>query len=274
MTLELACLFRPSLAEAAEMEAARQAGFICFTQRTSYHEEHPCLVVARYSALPYYRELEEDLETLGSKLVNSSREHEWIAHMDWAFDEAVGPLTFPTWLQLDQVPRDEAPYVLKGRTNSKKQRWSTHMFAPTWAAALEVQARLEEDGLIGEQEIVIRKYVPLLTYFTAIGGMPITKEYRVFVYQRRVLSVGFYWEAFRDDFPYHGVEVPDGQCDLGFVDRVVEAIGDRVPFYVVDVAQDTTGRWWVVELNDGQMSGLSGNSPDKLYRALYEAMRA
>ncbi len=185
----------------------------------------------------------------------------------------VQELTFPTWTSLDQVPRDEAPFVLKGRSDSRKQRWSTHMYAETWEDALHVQQRLEEDRVIGDQGIVIRKYVPLKTYFRAIGGLPITKEFRVFVYKQQVISAGYYWEAFRDDFPFHCQEVPPiKELNTMFVQQVVTAVGDQATFYVADVAQEQNGDWWLVELNDGQMSGLSGNDAVILYRALYEAL--
>jgi len=34
---------------------------------------------------------------------------------------------------------------------------------------------------------------------------------------------------------------------------------------VVDVARTESGEWIVIELNDGQQSGLSDNDPDQLY---------
>jgi hypothetical protein len=48
------------------------------------------------------------------------------------------------------------------------------------------------------------------------------------------------------------------------------AVGDFATFYVADVAQDQNGKWWLVEINDGQMSGLSGNDPYVLYSRLFE----
>lgn len=43
-------------------------------------------------------------------------------------------------------------------------------------------------------------------------------------------------------------------------------------FYVVDVAQTESGDWLVVELNEGQMSGLSDNNPDIFYSALKQSI--
>lgn len=267
------CLIRPSLAEQAEFEAASEAGFTCVTQRSALPQLYNAIVVARYAALPFYHELEIDIKLLGGRLINTISEHEWIANMEWAFEPEVGSLTFPTWTSLDRVPRGEAPFILKGRTNSKKQCWRTHMFAQTWDDALEVQHRLEEDGLIGDQAIVVRKYTPLVTYFEAIGGMPITKEFRAFVCDGQLLTVGYYWHSFVDDFPYHGCTPPElGADGRLFLERVIDRVGKSPRFYVADIAQDQKGNWWLVELNDGQQSGLSGNDARVLYRELFRVL--
>jgi len=43
-----------------------------------------------------------------------------------------------------------------------------------------------------------------------------------------------------------------------------------VPFLVVDVAQEVSGRWIVIECNDGQESGFAGVSPFALWRNILE----
>jgi hypothetical protein len=149
------------------------------------------------------------------------------------------------------------------------------MYAETWQDALDVQRRLEDDGLIGEQGIVIRKYIPLETYFNGIGGVPITKEFRVFIYKQQVLSVAYYWNAFIDDFAFYNKTPPVFEDSYyNFVNKVMYAVGDLATFYVADVAQDQSGKWWLVEINDGQMSGLSGNDPYVLYGRLYDLINA
>ena len=270
--MSLVLLYRASLMEDGELEAAQKAGFLCLSQRSQVPPG--ALVVGRYSVLPFYRDLEVDLVTFGSTLINTHKEHEWIANMDWAFEPGISELTFPTWTDLSSVPPGEAPFILKGRTNSKKQRWSSMMFSKNWADAIVVQARLMDDGLIGDQGIVIRKYVPLHTYFESIGGLPITKEFRAFILDGKLLSVAYYWNAFVDDFPFHNKTPPSiDEVDLGFLQDVIDRVGNGARFYVADIAQDQTGKWWLVELNDGQQSGLSGNDPVVLYQRLYQELK-
>jgi hypothetical protein len=58
-----------------------------------------------------------------------------------------------------------------------------------------------------------------------------------------------------------------------FLEKVLARIGDQAPFVVIDVAKTVSGEFIVVELNDGQMSGLSDVDPDVLYRNMNEALK-
>jgi hypothetical protein len=44
-------------------------------------------------------------------------------------------------------------------------------------------------------------------------------------------------------------------------------------YYVIDVAKTAAGKWILIELNDGQMSGLSDNDPDVLYSNLKKSLK-
>jgi hypothetical protein len=39
-------------------------------------------------------------------------------------------------------------------------------------------------------------------------------------------------------------------------------------FYTIDIAKDSIGNWIVIELNDGQMSGLSEVDMEMFYKGL------
>jgi hypothetical protein len=239
------------------------------------------LVVGCYSVLPYFRETASDIEFTGARLINGVREHSYIADMrNWA--EHLSNLTPRTWYHLQDFLREshEGSFVLKGRTNSRKDRWRTHMFAATQADVPEVYERLLADGLLGQageshQDIYIRKYVPFVTYARGIGGLPITKEFRFFVAKQQVLCGAFYWSSWGDmclDQDPTWKEPAAGEVPVEFLQEVVARVGDHATYYTIDVGQDTAGRWWVVELNDGQMAGKSGNRHEVLYRRLYEVL--
>lgn len=225
--------------------------------------EGPGTVICRYSALPFNRELEDDLATFNLKPINSNLEHSYIADMGWIYD--LDDLTFPTWDRLSDVP-GEFPLVVKGKTNSRKFEWDTRMYAPNRAAAMNIMHELWHDPLIGPQGVVFRKYVPLRTFELGVNNMPMTNEWRCFFYGDQLIDHGFYWSTLddhsvidADDFTRRGLPVAK---------QAAKAVSEFAQFFVVDAAEDYTGRWWVVEINDGQMSGLSTIPEDRFYRNL------
>lgn len=226
-------------------------------------------VICRYSALPFNKELENDLVVMGLSPINSSVEHSYIAEMDWIYD--ITEYTFPTYFNLHQVPLKNYPIVIKGRTNSRKFEWNTRMFANNLTEANDISTELSHDPLIGPQGLVFRQYVPLETYEVGINDMPMTNEWRCFFYKGKLIDYGFYWSIL-DDMTKIG-ENEFEQTGLVFAHTIAQIIKEHTNFYVIDVARDIHGKWWVVEINDGQMSGLSCIPPDRFYFNLYKIVQ-
>lgn len=249
-------------ADDAEVEAASRY-FKVIHNRTEV--QHGDLVIGRYSVLPFYRELEQDVQRMGGQMINTYRQHQFIADMrEWC--SVLGPLTPKLYERLEDLP-ETGPFVVKGETNSRKHQWNTHMFARTRREACEVAARLADDSLIGQQQIYARDYVPLKTYFEGLNGLPVTDEYRYFVCGGRILCGSFYWSSHSADFPNGEVPLPGADIHC-FVQRAVDRIGDHANFYAIDVARTAAGGMTVIEINDGQMSGTSMNTPKDLYMRL------
>jgi hypothetical protein len=267
---EVMILFRDdgSSAVREEMEIAKECGWLVYTSRMEVCRGD--LVFGRYSCLPFYKELEADLKVIDARLANTYAQHSYVATVtEWAHH--LGDMTPKTWPGLASVPASEpGPFVLKGQTNSRKFQWSTSMFAKDRAAASEVLNRLMDDTLIGQQHIVVRKFVPLNRLMTGLWELPISREFRFFVYRGKILCGGFYWASHYEDILMHypaDMVNPD-KVPRDFLEAAIARVKDHVPFFAIDVAQTETGEWIVVELNDGQMSGLSMNDPAKLYKAL------
>lgn len=250
----------PGLMDEAELTAAKKH-FVTYKSRMSALGGD--LVIGRYSVLPFYQELENDLGVVGAKLVNTYRQHRYVADLQ-NYVADLGDMTFQTWnfRDIHTLP-DDIAFVLKGETNSKKGKWSTHMFAKDKRAAVEVFTKLQDDSLLASQEIYVRQYIPLKKLAEGIGGQPITMEFRFFVLYGQVVSGGYYWSSNLDQLD----KVPDtSMVPRSFLQKAIDRVKDRVTFFVIDVAQTESGDWLVVELNDGQMSGLSENDPNILYR--------
>jgi hypothetical protein len=209
-------------------------------------------------------ELENDLRLAGAKLINSYQQHRYGTDLQ-SYVRDLDDLTFKTWNSRDlhSLPNDMS-FVLKGETNSRKDKWNTHMFAKDKKEAIQVYLRLQDDSLLASQEIYVRQYVPLKKLAEGIGGQPITMEFRFFVLYGEVVSGGYHcWSndlGQLKDVPSPAI-VPQE-----FLRKAIDRVKDNIPFFTIDVAQTESGDWLVVDLNDGQMAGLSGNDPNVLYR--------
>jgi hypothetical protein len=263
---------RSSSAEDDEVEACK-AVFPTYSSRV----EIPAgsLVFCRYSALPFNGELCRDLELLGSVGINSSFAHDYAA--TFQYYEDFKDDTFASWDRLSDVPQAlrEGAFVLKGRTNSRKQEWATKMFAPNFRKAVEIAGELMSDGLIGAQGVIARQYVALETFETAISGLPFANEWRCFYLAGERVAHGYYWGGIDDWAPVSRAEEDFLLNGLPFADRLGKAACERIPFCCIDVAKTQDGRWMMVEVNDGDMSGLNGTiDPHALYQGIARVLAA
>ncbi|MCK9567857.1 ATP-grasp domain-containing protein [Candidatus Pacearchaeota archaeon] len=264
-------LFRNDIDWRQEEQVVRKY-FACVDSRMLLRDN---LVISRFSALPFYLEQERDLNIVGCKMINTYEQHRYIADLgNWYMD--LSSFTPHTWDELHNIPTD-GPFVLKGETNSKKFLWNTHCFAKDKKAAIEVHGRLMADSMLQYQKIYIRKYVPLEVLSSGLQGLQITREYRFFVYKKTILSGGFYWSSHSDDIRAEGISINPDEVPREFLNAIIDKIqntelSEPPTYYVIDVAKTAAGEWILIELNDGQMSGLSDNDPDVLYSNLKKAL--
>lgn len=250
--------------EKEELQSASKE-FFC-TNRLPQIEEND-LVIGRYSMWPFYRDQEKDIEYLGANLINDYNQHLYIADLgNYVAD--LGDLTPRTWRHVEDIP-DSGAFVVKGETNSRKSNWLHDMYAPNKAFAIDICNRLSNDSLLSQQKLYVREYIPLVKLLDGVNGMPVTKEYRFFVAYGNILCGGYYWHNYIDDI-YSNIDHREVPND--FLQKVIDRVGNKSNFYVIDVAKTSSGDWIVIELNDGQQAGLSGISPTELYSNLSDAV--
>lgn len=224
------------------------------------------LVIPRYSALPFYRELEEDLADRGAKMANTYQQHRWIA--DFQYYEQMKEFTPETWDEYEFPYSDyQGPFVVKFRTNSKKYLWKTHMYAENRLDAVEVAIRLQTDSYMQDQGIIYRKFIPLKTLEVSPAGVPWSNEWRFFYWGTKRLAHGYYWSSATD--PSLGKMDEEG---LALADKIAAIAAEHAQFFVIDIAEKAEGGWMLVEMNDGQMSGLSEIDPHVFYGSLHQAI--
>jgi len=222
-------------------------------------------IIGRYSVLPYYKELEEELKNKGSSLINSFSQHNFIADITnyYEYVKEFTPKTHITWENLES-----GKWVVKGKTNSRKHQWNTHMFADGREQLMAVVRRLMDDTMIREQGLIVRDYVPLKKLGEGINGLPITCEWRCFFLEEQLVASDFYWASHPECYP--------GPLPAGgrkFAEMVSKIISKHANFFVLDIALTEESSWILVEINDGQMSGLSCIEPEIFYKNLYDNYR-
>lgn len=151
------------------------------------------------------------------------------------------------------------PIIVKDFVKSQKHYWAEACFIP--AADDEVQVTrvvekfLELQGDDLNEGLVFREFVELeaLTKHSQ-SGMPLTKEFRVFIKNGRIVQVFPYWD----------------EGDYADVTPVLDHFQTVIPniqsnFFTMDIAQQKNGDWIIVELGDGQVAGLPDNADRTLF---------
>jgi hypothetical protein len=241
--MEPVLLFRKSLASKYELRFAEKY----FRVEESRVLCANTLVIGRYAAYPFYDEVDRDLRHIGSRLINTVAEHQWISTFDYY--RALKEFTPETWDD-DNIHTclHRGPFVVKGKLSSKKHHWQTQMFAETKPQALALGTRLKEDSDIREQGVVYRQYIPLKTYEKGHNGLPYTNEWRFFFLGDRLLSYGYYWSL--ADCVLQAELKP---AALELAEHIAKIAAQHTTLYTLDIAETATGEWILIEINDCQM---------------------
>ena len=150
------------------------------------------------------------------------------------------------------APFGNQPIVIKDFVKSRKHEWNEAFYMPSAADLDHVEAVtntfVERQGEDLAGGIVYREFVPL----ASVGkhprsGISLSLEYRAFVFQGEILLSTPYW----DDAVYPEASLP--------YDDFLPLVKDISPFLSMDIAQTAQGGWIIVEVGDGQVSGLAEN---------------
>lgn len=269
-------LFRVDSDNIEEFEAARKVWGKDVVTRFRTDIVSGDRVIGRYSVMPFFHDLEDELHYRQAHLVHSASQYQWIASMAWY--EPLSVLTPRTWFDVGwaTVPDAEYGWVVKGRKTSRKFKWSTHMYAPTREALADVMRRCWEDPLLAEQGLVVREYVPLVTYEVGVNGVPVTNEWRCFFWGEKLLASGYYW-AQADEPPFDSATSAPREA-LELARRAARIVAEQgLTFFVVDVGERAMSPgsikgngWTVIEINSGQMADLCTIDAVHFYERLRE----
>ena len=221
-----------------------------------------------------YRELYQALKDIGVVLMTNpeayARTHElpgWYPALEGSTPRSIWiPTSSPVdGAAIDGVLRSfgDSALVVKDYVKSRKHEWLDACFirsAHDWPEAkrvIENFARRQGADLQGG--LVFREFAELESVgIHPRSRMPISHELRLFFLQGELVATFRYWP----EGAYLAAEPPL----LEFTDlaRRIES-----PFFTMDIARRKDGTWTVMELGDGQVSGLPRDEDaPELYRAL------
>ncbi|WP_434047666.1 MULTISPECIES: ATP-grasp domain-containing protein [Sorangium] len=223
-----------------------------------------------------YADLHGALAARGVRLVNDPDAYARGHHLPGWYPALEGHTPRSVWLPvqgdiaMDDVmslllPFGDGPVLLKDFVKSRKHEWAEACFIPAASdrAAVErvVRRFLELQGSDLEGGLVFREFVELAPAGRhPKSGMPLAREHRIFFLDGEPIASLRYW----DEAEYAAETAPLAE---------LRALAARVRsrFFTLDVAELFRGGWTVIEVGDGQVSGLPDNA-DR--RAFYQALAA
>ncbi|URZ04287.1 hypothetical protein CLAUR_043760 [Clostridium felsineum] len=162
---------------------------------------------------------------------------------------------------------NEEPIIVKYYVKSRKHEWYKSCYIKN-SKERENAIQVIDNFIKGQGEdinqgIVLRKFVDLESVgFHEKSGMPISNELRLFIFNYKVVCTIGYWDGKNVD------EYPE------FVNQILYELKNiKSSFFTVDIAKKSNGEWIIMELGDGQVSGLQEYNIKDFYIKLIEVLK-
>ena len=216
-----------------------------------------------------YRVFYNKLEENGIILINTPEEYERYHMLPGWYDDFKDDTAQSVWE--DQGTVDSAllltrglkgSYIVKDYVKSRKHEWYDACFINNIANKTNAERIIrnfverQDSDLVGG--VVLRQFEKLKSIgFHPKSGMPISEEYRIFAFAKRIMIIDDYWQADKkvsfSDKEYQWIEASVRKFESHFV--------------TMDIARREDGKLIIMELGDGQVSGLLQIKPADFYRA-------
>ena len=163
---------------------------------------------------------------------------------------------------LEMAKELEGAYIVKDYVKSRKHEWYDACFIKNIAdknsTSKVIGNFIERQGESLAGGIVLRKFEQLMQIgFHEKSGMPLSEEYRVFIYAGRILNIGDYWRE--------NVDVKITDEEKNWLEEIAYKVKSN--FITVDIARKTDGSLVIMEFGDGQVSGLQQMDVMDFYEA-------
>lgn len=212
-----------------------------------------------------YKKLFDGLIKKNVRLINTPTEYQHCHYLPDSYGKIESKTPKSNWttelnntavLQLTKE-FGESPIIVKDFVKSEKHNWEDACFIPNASDSDKVKSIVEKfiklRGNSFNEGLVFRKFEELefLTEHSK-SGMPLTKEFRIFFANKRIVKVFDYWDE---------GEYGNAKPELDDFIKVAQNINSK--FFTMDVAKKKNGGWIIMELGDGQVAGLPDNADRK-----------
>lgn len=291
-----------------EFEAA-QTFFNVTTKRTEVPPKGP--IIGRYSVLPFYQETYEDLGGRLVNTPDQHKWVADIRHYVKVLEDLT-PKTYTIWSDLPEGAYVVKGTTNSRKHEWSRRMFApTKEDVPRIAGSLLDDVLIANQGLVVREYVPLRTYdegingMPVTNEwrFFCLHGEIVDGGYYwssfeqyqwehvvdgALTYRDDMTGQGWFAtadstigrgkteEAALDDLRKNlnvpGMVAPAPAAAVKLAYEVAQKVSPYVSFVVVDVAETAKGEWIVIELNDGQMSGLSCIPPKRFYQRLKEAL--
>lgn len=218
-----------------------------------------------------YRNFYNALEKRGIILINSPDEYEKYHLLPNWYNDLKNESINSIWSDdcniesiIQMAQNLDGACIVKDYVKSRKHEWYDACFIQNIrdknSAIKILNTFIERQGsdLVGG--IVIRKFENLnhIGYHPQ-SGMPLSEEYRAFVYAGQIIAFDKYWEQDMNTSLSAG--------EMQWIKSIAKKLKSN--FATVDFARKETGELVIMELGDGQVSGLQNIPPAKFYSSFF-----
>jgi hypothetical protein len=157
------------------------------------------------------------------------------------------------------------PVIVKDYVKSEKHYWDTACFVENSNDTVKlfetINNLIDLRGEFLNEGIVIREYIELSGLKNhSKSKMPLSEEYRLFFYKNKLLYIFEYWEE---------AKYNNKTLDTGKFENIAKGIKSN--FFTMDIAKEKNNEFIIIELGDGQVSGIDKNIDiENLYKNLME----
>jgi len=223
--------------------------------------------------LDVYRAVDEALQAKNIFLVNDTERHQVVFELDGALPY-LRELTPRTLMarHVDDAARAAAdigyPVFLKGALQSRKDMGWKACVADNEDELRHIVQQLEKRKDKHRGRVAVREVAPIIRRDVGASNFPVSREFRVFLFDGEVMGFGYYWPYIIDGL----YELTDAQ-QQDMLDVARDAVRRLpTPWVSLDMGQLEDGRWIVIEPGDPQFSGLSFIETKPTWRNLVAAV--